>query len=232
MCGRVVQRSPLQDVVDYFGGVLVHEGLVIPPRFNLAPSQNILALRAGRRQPEALMLHWGLIPSWAKDPSIGSRMINARAETAADKPAYRDCFRRRRCIVPVDGFYEWQKQGRGKQPYYIHGREGRPLALAGLWDRWSGEGQVIESCTILTTTPNSLMHPLHDRMPVILSKEDVSRWLDPQSQPEGLRELLRPSPPERLEAYPVGVRINSPVNDDPQCLSPQSGEATLWGKGA
>lgn len=214
MCGRVVQRSPLQDVADYFGAIWLEQGPAIPPRYNLAPSQDIQVIRSGQQRPEALMMHWGLIPSWAKDPSIGNRMINARAETAAEKPAYRDAFRRRRCIVPVDGFYEWQKLRAGKQPFYIHSRQGRPLALAGLWDRWSGDGRVIESCTILTTSPNELIRPLHDRMPVILSADQVRQWLDPRTSADALQALMRPCPADELEVYPVQMRVNSPANDD------------------
>lgn len=220
MCGRVVQRSPLQDVADYFGAVRFEEGQVIPPRYNLAPSQDILVIRPSQQgqHHEALMMRWGLIPSWAKDPSIGNRMINARAETAADKPAFRDAFRRRRCIVPVDGFYEWQKLKAGKQPYYIHGRQGRPLALAGLWDRWSGDGRVIESCTILTTSPNELIRPLHDRMPVILSLDRIGQWLDLRTPFDALQSLMRPCPADELEIYPVQLRVNSPANDDPNLI--------------
>ena len=170
------------------------------------------------------MLRWGLIPSWADDPSIGGRMINARAETAAVKPAFRSAFRARRCLIVADGFYEWRKVGTRKQPYYIHLRGHRPFALAGLWDRWEGpDAGPIESCTILTTEPNELIAPLHSRMPVILDGKDCGPWLDPRSRSvDDLQSLLRPYSPHEMAAYPVGLRVNSPANDSPACIEPLS----------
>jgi putative SOS response-associated peptidase YedK len=194
------------------------------PRYNIAPTQPVATVRTARGSGdrEMVFLRWGLVPSWSKDPSIGSRMINARSETVADKPAFRAAFRRRRCLVPADGFYEWQKQNGWKQPFYIHLREGRPFAFAGLWEFWKGEGDVIiESCTLLTTEPNDLIRPLHSRMPVILHPQQYDLWLDPGlDAPERLRPLLRPYPFADMEAYPVSRFVNKPQNDDPRCIEP------------
>ena len=167
------------------------------------------------------MLHWGLVPAWAEEPKVGGQMINARAESAATKPVFREAFRRRRCLVPADGFYEWKKLTSGKQPYCIRGRDHQPFAFAGLWERWLGSDAYppIESFTILTTEPNALLRPLHDRMPVILDPGDFDLWLDPAiGEPDRLRRLLSPFPDDRLVAYPVSTRVNRPANDDPSCL--------------
>lgn len=222
MCGRVVQFSPLQIIIELFGVIPTPLGLTVGPRYNLAPTQDLLAIRAaddGSRQ--LLLLRWGLIPFWAKDTSGGGRMINARAETVAEKPAFRDAFRRRRCIIPIDGFYEWQRQGTQKQPHYIHRRDDRPFGLAGLWERWTGGGRTIESCTILTTSPNDLMRPIHDRMPVVLSPVDYPMWLDGRSSSHDLLELLKPYGGDDLSEYPVSPRVNSPKHEGPDCLVPQ-----------
>jgi putative SOS response-associated peptidase YedK len=173
------------------------------------------------RHRELTFLNWSLIPSWAEDPKIGDWMINARSETAADKPSFRSAFRKRRCLIPTDGFYEWQKNGGKKQPFFIHRADAKPFAFAGLWEHWEGDGQVIESCTILTTEANELMRPLHDRMPVILQPEDYDRWLDPRlDKPEAVQPLLRPYPSEALAAYPVTTLVNNPRNDKAECLKP------------
>lgn len=196
----------------------------LQPRYNIAPTQPVAAVRLPEdgADRELVMLHWGLIPFWAKDPRIGARMINARAETAADKPAFRAAFRRRRCLVPADGFYEWQKQNGTKQPYYIHLQDGRPFAFAGLWERWRGEDDaVIESCTLLTTKPNELVRPLHNRMPVILHPHNYALWLDPEvEQADALRRLLDPFPSGEMEAYPVSRYVNAPQHEGPECIAP------------
>ncbi|MCH7813503.1 MAG: SOS response-associated peptidase, partial [Planctomycetes bacterium] len=168
------------------------------------------------------LLRWGLIPSWAKDPAIGARMINARSETAAEKPSFRAAFRRRRCLLPADGFYEWQRSGRVKQPYYIRLKHGPPFALAGLWEQWhSPDGSLVETCTILTTEPNELVKPLHNRMPVLLTPDVFDLWLDPaMTDPARIQPLLRPCPPEQMIAQPVTTHVNSPRNDDPACIQP------------
>jgi putative SOS response-associated peptidase YedK len=189
------------------------------PRYNVAPTQQVGVVRQiDPNQRQLAYMQWGLIPHWAKDPKIGSQMINARAETAAEKPAFRDAFRRRRCLVVADGFYEWKKTGgKTKQPYYIRMKDARPFGFAGLWERW-GE---LETCTILTTSPNELCAPLHDRMPVILGTSDYGRWLDPsQTDAAELQPLLAPYPADEMLAEPVSTRVNNVRNEDETCIAP------------
>ena len=169
-----------------------------------------------------MFLRWGLIPHWARDPSIGNRMINARAETVGEKPAFRSAFRSRRCLVPSSGFYEWKKEEGGKQAYFIRPRGRSSFAFAGLWERWQGpEGSLVESCTLITTEANELISHLHDRMPVILPPSEYALWLDP-GIPDGRRliPLLQPSPTMELEAFPVGAIVNNPKMDDSRCIAP------------
>ena len=179
MCGRFALFAGREELAKHFGVTL--EDMEITPRYNVAPSQAVLAIRAGEQGGrEAVRLHWGFVPSWAKDPSIGNRMINARADTAPEKPAFRAAFKSRRCLIPASGFYEWQATGgKGKQPYFIRAKDGTPLAFAGLWEHWRpGKDEPrVESCTILTTTANATMAPIHDRMPVILDPADYAAWL-------------------------------------------------------
>jgi putative SOS response-associated peptidase YedK len=195
----------------------------LSPRYNIAPSQPVAAVRAtpageGR---ELAFLRWGLIPSWSKDPAIGNRLINARAETAQEKPSFRSAFRRHRCLIPTNGFYEWQRLERGKQPYFVRMRDGQLFAFAGLWDRWeSPDKGVIETCTILTTAANTVLAPIHDRMPVILPPMEYARWLDPALRdPDSLAPLLVPFPPEEMLAFPVSPRVNAPTVDDEKCIA-------------
>lgn len=223
MCGRFTLRAPASVVAAQFG---LFEMPPFAPRFNIAPTQPVAVVRcaAGElaSQRELTWLRWGLIPSWAKDPAIGNRMINARAETVSEKPAYRTAFRRRRCLVVADGFYEWQRSGGRKQPFFIRMRDDRPFAFAGLWESWQGrkEGPV-ESCTLLTTAPNELLEPIHNRMPVILGSGDYQQWLDSAVQePEPLELLLRPFPAGGMVADPVNTYVNSPSRDDPRCIDP------------
>ncbi|MGB7631019.1 MAG: SOS response-associated peptidase [Candidatus Deferrimicrobium sp.] len=221
MCGRFTLFEPDKVLAKAFGV----SGF--PPRslrYNIAPSQPIAAVRAvpagsGR---ELALLRWGLIPSWSKDPAIGNRLINARAETAPEKPSFRNAFRRHRCLIPTSGFYEWLRWERGKQPYFVRMRDGHPFAFAGLWDRWeSPEEGAIETCTILTTAANAVLAPIHDRMPVILPPWEYSRWLDPSiKDPDSLASLLVPFPPEEMLAYPVNPRVNVPSADDKECIAP------------
>lgn len=221
MCGRFALISPDQDLAVQFDLPSVP---ALAPRYNIAPTQPVAVVRvaAGAATRELALLHWGLVPFWAQDPKIGARMINARAETAAEKPSFRAAFRRRRCLVVADGFYEWQKLNGGKQPFFIRLQDGRPFAFAGLWESWRGQDDaVLESCTLLTTEPNDLMRALHNRMPVILPEQDYALWLDPQvQQVERLQPLLQPYPAQEMIAYPVSRRVNSPANDDPLCIEP------------
>lgn len=221
MCGRFALFSPEEMLAAMFG---VEGAGFPPPSYNIPPSRSIAAVRVapeGRAKRELALLRWGLVPSWAKDSAIGNRMINARAETAPDKPAFRSAFRRRRCLVPADGFYEWRKAGARKQPYYVRMADGRPFAFAGLWERWEGPGGEVASCVLLTTGPNDLLAPIHDRMPVILSPADYGPWLDPESQaPAALLPLLRPFPPDAMVAFPVRTLVNNPAADDPRCIEP------------
>jgi putative SOS response-associated peptidase YedK len=178
-------------------------------------------LMPGTEERELTFLHWGLIPSWSKDRKIGSRLINARSETVTEKPSFRAAFKRRRCLIPADGFYEWQRQGSRKQPIYIHSHDGAPFALAGLWETWqAADGSVIDSCTILTTEPNELMEPIHNRMPVILEPPDYDTWLHPGDNPNVALHLLRPYASEKMAAYPVSTLVNNPRNDSPDCIVP------------
>ncbi len=221
MCGRFTLTDPDADLAVQFNLPEIPD---LKPRYNIAPSQPVAAVRiaAAGMVREMVMLRWGLIPFWAKDPGIGARMINARSETVAEKPAFRHAFQRRRCLVVADGFYEWQKQNGTKQPFYIRLREARPFAFAGLWERWeSPEAEVIESCTLLTTQPNDLLREVHNRMPVILRPEHYELWLDTKVQEASLLQpLLRPYSPAEMDAYPVSRWVNSPDNDDPRCIEP------------
>jgi len=223
MCGRYTLTSPGEVVAEVFELVDVPP---ILPRYNLAPTQEAAVVRVvAPGAPRRLdPLRWGLIPYWAQDPAIGNHMINARADTVADKPAYRDSFRRRRCLVPADGFFEWKKVApKVKQPYLIR-RQGRlPFAFAGLWSSWHGPGAArpLETFTILTTSPNDLVRPLHDRMPVVLDRRDFAAWLDPKNRDAArLQALLAPAPAAGWEAVPVSRAVNDPANDTQECIEP------------
>ncbi len=197
------------------------------PRYNASPTQPLpVLLNDGTRRIR--LLRWGLIPHWAEDPAIGNRLINARAETLTQRPSFREAFRRRRCLVLADGFYEWQRTPRGRIPYWIGLRDREPFAFAGLWDRWeSPEGEVIESFTIITTVANERVAPIHDRMPVILLPEHEEIWLDDAAGPRAWQEVLRPYPADRMIAYPVSARVNSPRADDPTLIEPMGGGGVL-----
>ncbi len=186
------------------------------------PAATVAAASPGSSR-ELIWMHWGLVPSWAKERSAGSRMINVRAETVAQKPAYRAAFRRRRCLVLADGFYEWQRLDGKKWPYFIHLRSDRPFAFAGLWEHWQGPGEeTLQSCALVTTEANELMRPIHDRMPVILPEAEYARWLDPSlDSPESLLPLLRPYPSEAMAAYRVSTYVNNPTHDAPLCVVPE-----------
>jgi len=229
MCGRFTLRAPAHELAAAFG---VDARANLAPRYNIAPTQPVAVVRAAASagEPPArafALLRWGLIPAWARDPSIGARMINALAETLAEKPAFRAAFRARRCLVLADGFYEWQKpardEGRGaaKQPWFIHRADDAPFAFAGLWERWTGpNGAAIESCAIVTTEANARRAPIHDRMPVIVPPKAHGAWLDCRhGAPERAAALLRPAPDDALVAHRVSRRVNSPANDDSACVA-------------
>ncbi|WP_296809802.1 SOS response-associated peptidase [Thiocapsa sp.] len=220
MCGRYAQYSPADAIADLFGATIESEGLA--PRYNAAPMQWLPVIR--RRPSGERVLHalrWGLLPSWAKDETIAARLINARAETLAEKPAFRAAYRARRCIVPADGFYEWAKGPDGKQPYFIHAQDGAILAFAGLWERWTrpADAEVIDSFTIVTTEANPRVQPLHDRMPVILAPEVVDVWLDRTADPARLSQVLRPCPEERLAMYPVARAVGNVRNEGAELIA-------------
>jgi putative SOS response-associated peptidase YedK len=219
MCGRYTLKTPVEKLAEEFG--FEASSAELPPNYNVAPTQQVAAVlqEGGERRLE--MLRWGLIPSWADDPGIGSRMINARAETAPEKPSFRRAFRGQRCLIPADGFYEWKRTNGSKQPYYIHMKEEHPFAFAGLWESWKEDGgPEIRSCTILTTEPNELLAGIHDRMPVILPNGSYDVWLDPEAERDELYGLLASYPEDEMEAYPVSRFVNSPQNNDPRCIEP------------
>lgn len=220
MCGRFTLTVPGEQASQQFG--LSKAATTLAPRYNIAPTQPVAAVRAAEGGRELALLRWGLIPPWAKDLSIGARMINARAETAAEKPAFRSAMKQRRCLILADGFYEWQTTGAGKQPFYFRVEGGRPFAFAGLWEQWRGpQGDQIESCTILTTEANDLVRPLHDRMPVILRPEDYARWLDPALRDAGaVADLLAPYPADAMLTYPVSKAVNRVSNDGAELIAP------------
>ena len=218
MCGRFIQAAS--------GEVLTQQlGLMLPadyaPRYNVAPNQTVLAIRATENGGQPAWLRWGLIPAWAREPRLKYSTINARAETVAEKPAYRQAFRQRRCLIPADGFYEWRKVGDRKQPYCIGMADGAPFAFAGLWEHWARDDEAVDSCTILVTQANERISEIHDRMPVILDPLDYDAWLDPTGR-EAARvlPLLRSYPGERMRLWPVGSAVNRPANQGPALMEP------------
>lgn len=219
MCGRYTVRASRAALAKAFG---VSEVPDLPPRYNIAPTQPVPAVRLNTPdEREMVMLRWGLVPSWADDLKIGNRMINARADTAPTKPSFRSAFKSRRCLVVTDGFYEWKKEGTKKQPFYIRRKDERPFAFAGLWERWEKDGPAIETCTILTTDANDLMKPIHDRMPVILAPADHDVWLDAKPATlEQAKAMTRPYEGSDLEAVPVSTVVNNPKHEGPDCIKP------------
>jgi putative SOS response-associated peptidase YedK len=221
MCGRFTLAIDESELAAEFEGMQIPAAYVA--RYNIAPSQPVLAI-INAEPTIASFLVWGLIPPWAKDPSIGSRLINARGETLAEKPAFRSSYKYKRCVIPADGFYEWKAAlgTRTKVPHYIRLTTAKPFGLAGLWSEWrSTDGSEVRSCSIVTTTPNALLAPIHNRMPVILRREARVEWLDPSpTTPNQLEHLLVPYPAEEMVAFPVSTRVNSPANDDAGCIRP------------
>jgi putative SOS response-associated peptidase YedK len=222
MCGRYRLSRKKQLIEEYFDVPSDIEDWT--PRYNIAPTQPVPVIRQHPKEPrrDLSLMRWGLIPSWAKDSSGAPPMINARAETAATLPAFRDPIQYRRCLLPADGFYEWKRSAAGKQPYCFEVNDGELFAFAGLWDRWRApEGQWIKSCTILTTSPNAVTSAIHDRMPVILTRDDYDLWLDPRmTSTPVVSELLKPYDPLCMRCYPVSSRVNQVHNDDADCAAP------------
>jgi putative SOS response-associated peptidase YedK len=214
MCGRFTLRTPLHLLMRHFN-LSAQEEWQLPLRYNIAPTQEIAVVVETDAGRALEMMRWGLIPSWSKDPKLGPPLFNARSETVAEKPSFRTALRRRRCLIPADGFYEWKKEGKLKLPFYIRRPDEQPFAFAGLWEQW----QDVTSCTVLTTTANDLMKPLHDRMPVILSPNDYDVWLDLRNDdPEKLKYLFEPLPDDELVALPVNTVVNNARHDAPDCI--------------
>ena len=227
MCGRFTLKTDPETLTETFPGFTTPAADEIRPRYNIAPSQQV-AVVANNGDNSVEFFQWGLIPSWAKDPKIGNRMINARSETLAEKPSFRTPYKRRRCLILSDGFYEWKAEpgSKTKTPFYIRLKSEKPFAFAGLWEAWSPniDDDPLLSCTIITTSPNPLMETIHRRMPVILEPDDYEQWLDPSDQsPTQLDGLLKSYPAEEMEAYPVSRLVNRPSNDSPDCIVPVEG---------
>lgn len=220
MCGRFTLRSDAEVIADAFGIAPLE---AYAPRYNIAPSQPVLAILAGREAREARLLKWGLVPSWAKDPAIGNRMINARAETVTEKPSFRNAIKRRRCLIPADGWYEWQSVDGGRQPWYIRGHDDRPFGFAGLWEYWERDGSVIESCCIITTAAAGRLGEVHARMPVVIEAAAHARWLDHASETTVPLDLLQAGDETGFDLHPVSKTVNSPRNDTPDCITPLDG---------
>ncbi|HBE91899.1 MAG TPA: hypothetical protein DDW55_04980 [Gammaproteobacteria bacterium] len=216
MCGRFYLDAPDELVLTHFG---LEGGIHLKARYNITPSQDIAIVRSGEQGRELSLARWGLVPAWSREEKTQYSMINARADTVADKPAYRQAFRQRRCLIPASGFYEWRKMSSGKQPYRIGMADNGIMALAGLWEHWEGEGKSLDSCSIIVTEANDLIRPIHDRMPVILDREKFDHWLDPAYQDAAaLQKLLQPYADGSMSLWPVSRRVNSPAYDDHSCV--------------
>ncbi len=220
MCGRYVLKATLPEIARMHG---MDVDLALEPSYNIAPTSPVPACRMEEPNNKQLaLMHWGLIPHWAKKPDSSYRMINARAETVAEKPAFRSAFRHRRCLIPADGYYEWKSMEGRKQPYFFSMKDGNPFCFAGLWERWQpADGDAIESCTIITTAANSLGSDIHHRMPVILEQDDYEKWLDPRTtEASKLLPLLQPFAPRAMSVYPVSTLVNNARVDEPRCITP------------
>ena len=230
MCGRYTLTTSAAELAKHFW---LEREPRLGARYNIAPSQPVCTVMEDRDQggpPQCRLMHWGLVPHWAKDTAIANRLINARSETAAAKPAFRAAMRYRRCLIPANGFYEWQRTGTRKQPHLIAMADRSLFAMAGLWEHWQSEnGDELESCVVLTTEPNELMAPIHNRMPVILARDDYRAWLDPtQTDASQVLPLLRPAPAETMAAIKVGTVVNNPRNDTPACAEPVVSDGGLF----
>jgi putative SOS response-associated peptidase YedK len=225
VCGRFAFYSPAEAVSRLFAAETIAD---LPPRYNIAPTQPAPTVRLDQDSVRRLnLLRWGLVPFWAKDPSIGNRMINARAETVASKPAFRQAFRKRRCLILADGFYEWQKADSGKIPWFINAPSGEPFAMAGLWESWQADGdEPLETCTILTTEAGSSLARIHHRMPVVLGSEGVQQWLDPNMDEGQLPLLADEARRVPLEAIRVSRQVNNPENEGPDLLRAAENQAS------
>ena len=220
MCGRFSLKTPPRSIQEHFH---LTETVDLSPRYNIAPSQPIAVVRLlpGKDFRSLDMLRWGLIPHWAKDMNIGYKLINARGETLAQKPSFRTSFKKQRCLIAADGFYEWKHSGKTKQPFYVQLKKKTVFGFAGLWESWnSSDGNIIESCTIITTSPNELIRGIHDRMPVILHPKNYETWLQDSPSMNSLQHLLMPYPADEMEIFQVSSEVNSPKNDSPSCLAP------------
>ena len=221
MCGRYEVHAPIEEIARRFDAFITDEAARLPPRYNVAPSLKVPAIRVRHDRRELDALSWGLVPSWAKNAS-GTRPINARAETIFDKPMFRNAIQRRRCLMPANGFYEWQQRRGGKQPWHVGMADGAVFALGGVWEYWAKEGaEPIVSCAVIVTDANELMKPIHERMPVIIAPEDYARWLDADVQdPAQIGTLLSPFPADRMRAYPVSTLVNNAKNEGPELVRP------------
>lgn len=211
MCGRFALKAPPAELIKHFG---LDECTNLKPRYNIPPGTDIAAIRKSPEGKRVLqLLRWGLVPHWAKDPGIGNKLNNARGESVAEKPSFRDAFRRRRCLIPADGFYEWKAQGKVKQPYYVSLKSGEPMAMAGLWESWkTPDGEVLRTCCVITTGPNAVMEPIHDRMPVIVAPEYWESWLS--APVEYIQGLVKPYPTEPMQVWTVDRRVSKVGEDD------------------
>lgn len=220
MCGRYMLSTDGETLAEAFE---LESAPEVEPRYNIAPSQPVLIVRGTGNGREAVRARWGLVPFWAEDPKVGYRMINARSETVAEKPAFRAAFRQRRCLVPASGYYEWKAVEGAKQPYFIFPTEAGCFGIAGLWERWQGEDECIESCTLLTCAANERLSAVHDRMPVVLRLQDYASWLDPRASRDELETLLVPAGDDGFSMQAVSKTVNSPRNDSPACIEPLAG---------
>lgn len=217
MCGRFALKAPVAELVSRFG---LDEAVEVAPRYNIAPGTDIPVIRASPEGKRVMhMLRWGLVPHWAKDPTIGAKLSNARGETVAEKPSFREAFKRRRCLVPADGFYEWKAvEGGKKQPYYFSMTDGQPFALGGIWESWKApDGQILRTCCLITTGPNAIMEPVHDRMPVILAPENFNAWLTGEA--DKALELVRPYLAEGMQAWAVDRRVSRSSEEGASLIS-------------
>ena len=218
MCGRYSLTQPIKTLKEHFQAIAVE--LEHDARYNIAPSQSVPIVIAGEQGREIHALRWGLVPSWSKNPDMGHRLINARSETVADKPSFRSSFKKRRCLVPTDGFYEWQVGDEGKIPQYIRMRTGGMFAFAGLWSEWDSGQEILRTFTIITTGANHDLESVHHRMPVILMPDQYDAWLLPKTSPEELKKLMNPLEEGLLDHYKISKTVNSPKNDSEECLAP------------